>query len=136
MSAKTSSLAFPNMFDVARNTVAVLSDDASIVNRCRLLMMTEPTEMYNDPDFGVGLKKYIWQYNTDNTKAMIKDKIKSQLNKFEPCVKSDMTSFSDGLLFTGDTSDSISSQEYNKLKMTVGLRTIFGDNVEVNVNDN
>ena len=68
--ASTSSLAFPQMFDVARNTVGVIEDNESVVNRSRLLILTEPTELHMNPDFGVGLKRYIWQYNTDNQKAI------------------------------------------------------------------
>lgn len=132
----TSSLAFPNLFDVARNKVAVLSDNQSIINRCRLLMLTEPTEVYNEPEFGVGLKKYLWQYNTDNTKALVRDRITDQIRRYEPCVKTDGISFSDGLLFTENTADGLSAQEFNQLKMTVGLKTKFGDELEVTVDDN
>ena len=56
--ANTSSISFPNMFDVTGNCVSVVEDSQSIVNRTRLLMLTEPTELYMNPDFGVGLKKY------------------------------------------------------------------------------
>lgn len=61
----TNSLSFPNMFDVARNKVGVISDNESIVNRSRLLILTEPTELYHNPDFGVGLKRHLWHYNTE-----------------------------------------------------------------------
>ena len=73
--ANTTSLSFPNLFDVARNQVSVTEDVQSVVNRSRLLILTEPTELYNNPDFGVGLKRHIWQYNNDNQKAIIKDRI-------------------------------------------------------------
>lgn len=121
----TNSLSFPAMFDIVRNKVGVIEDKVSVVNRCRLLMLTEPTELYNSPDFGVGLKRYLWQYNTENTKAIIKDRIIAQLRLHEPSCDADKTSFSDGLLFTGN--DNMSEQEYNELKMTVGIQTIFGD---------
>ena len=52
--AKTTSLAFPNMLNPSSNLVNVLEDDASIVNRTRLLMLTEPTELYGEPNFTVG----------------------------------------------------------------------------------
>lgn len=129
----TTSLSFPTMFDVARNRVGVLEDKVSVVNRCRLLMLTEPTELYNNPDFGVGLKRYLWQYNTENTKAMMKDRIVAQLKLHEPSCVPDKTSFADGLLFTGDD-DSI-AQEFNKLKMTVGVQTVFGDSVNVELDN-
>lgn len=130
--ASTTSLNFPNMFDVSRNKVSVLSDAESIVNRTRLLILTEPTELYMNPEFGVGLKRYLWQYNTENQRAQIGDRIKEQLRLHEPCVDPNGTQLSDGLLFTG-TPDV--AHDHNRLKMTVALSTIFGDNMEVTLDE-
>lgn len=127
----TSSIAFPNMFEVARPRVATYVDSKSIVNRTRLLLLSNPTEMYNDPPFGIGLKRYLFQYNNDNTKALIQDNIKAKLKIYEPKVKAEETSFADGLLFTGNDVDP--TQEYNHLKMTVGLVSIYGDKVSLSV---
>nr|DAJ50857.1 MAG TPA: baseplate wedge subunit [Caudoviricetes sp.] len=133
--ASTTSLSFPTMFDVARNTVSVVEDTKSVVNRTRLLILTEPTELYMNPDFGVGLRRHIWQYNVDNQKAIIKDRIIEQLRKHEPCVKPDETQIADGLLFTGGHDNNDIIQDYNRLKMTVALITVFGDNAEVTLNN-
>lgn len=122
------------MFDVARNRVSVLEDTPSIVNRTRLLILTEPTELYQSPTFGAGLKRYLFQYNTDNQKSIIRDRIAEQLKEHEPCVNSTETTFSDGLLFTG-TRDGDSIHDHNKVKMTVGLSTIFGDTATVSLNN-
>ena len=124
------------MFDVAKNTVAVKEDNASIVNRVRLLMLSDPTELYNDPTFGVGLKKYLWQYNTENTKAIMRDNIVNSLRAREPSVYADSTVFSDGLLVTGSGSDGDSLSEMNQIKMTIGLRTIYADEISVALNSN
>lgn len=128
----TNSLAFPIMFDISRNKVSVIEDKVSVVNRCKLLILTEPTELFNSPNFGVGLRRYLWQYNTENTKAIMKDRIVSQLRLHEPSCDADKTSFADGLLFTGDGSDT-SVQEYDKLKLTVGVQTIFSDIANINL---
>lgn len=133
--ASTTSLSFPTMFDVARNTVSVVEDTKSVVNRTRLLILTEPTELYMNPDFGVGLRRHIWQYNVDNQKAIIKDRIIEQLRKHEPCVKPDETQIADGLLFTGSHDNNDVIQDYNRLKMTVAMITVFGDNAEVTLNN-
>lgn len=133
--ASTNSLNFPNLFDVSRNCVSVATDSQSVVNRTRLLMLTEPTELYNSPDFGVGLRKYLWQYNNSNQKAIITKRIVDQLRLHEPCVDADKTTVTDGLLFTGTDANQI-GQEYNQLKLTVSLVTVFGDTVEVKLNDN
>ena len=133
--SRTTSLNFPNLFDVSRNKVSVIKDNSSVVNRCRLLILTEPTELYNSPTFGVGLKQYLFQYNNENTKAIIRNRITDQLREHEPCVEADETSFADGLLLTGSISDNLAEQDYNELKMTVGLHTIFGDTLTIDIND-
>lgn len=127
----TNSFAFPKMLDVTRNRVATYEGNRSIVNRTKLLILTNPTELYNSPTFGVGLKRYLWQYNTSNTKAIIHDRIKEQLREHEPYVDADMTSFSDGLVFTGDATAEFDPADYNRLKMTVGLSTIYKDELNV-----
>lgn len=53
---KTSSIAWPKMFDISRNKLAVYEDNRSVVNRTKLLMLSDPTELYMEPNFGVGLK--------------------------------------------------------------------------------
>lgn len=122
----TSSIAWPNLFDVARNRVGVLTDSASVTNRTKLLMLTNPTELYNEPTFGVGLSKYLFKYNTENTYAMIQDKIREQLLWFEPCSVPEQTQFGDGLLYT-EPNGSRTAVEYNTLKFTCGVQTTFGD---------
>lgn len=132
--AHTTSLSYPNLFDVARNTVAVKEDNDAIVNRTRLLMLTDPTELYNSPTFGVGLKRYLWQYNTANTKAIIEDRIKEQLAEHEPYVDAEMTSFADGLLFSESNNDVPSLlSDMQQLKMTVGLQTIYEEELNVQI---
>lgn len=133
--ANTASIPWPNLFDVARNKLAIIENNASIVNRTKLLILTEPTELYNNPNFGVGLKRHLWQYNNENQKEIIKDRIVQQLKLHEPCVVPDETQFSDGLLFSGTNDPINSAQDYNRLKMTVALKSIYGDTAEININD-
>lgn len=133
--ASTTSFSFPFLFDVARNRVSIAEDTQSIVNRTRLLILTEPTELYMNPDFGVGLKRHIWQYNNENQKAIIQERIIQQLRKHEPCVKADETTIADGLLFTGSNDNNQITQDFNRLKMTVALTTVFGDSTEVKLNN-
>lgn len=130
----TNSLAFPVMFNTVNNGVAVLEGNNSIVNRTRLLFLTEPTELYNSPTFGVGLKRYLFQYNNENTKAMMKDRMVDQLRLFEPCCDAAATEFADGLLFSG-SNDTITSQPFNRLEMTAALKTIYGDTAKVDITD-
>ena len=129
----TTSLTFPNLFDVARNRVAISEDRAAIVNRVKLLLLTEPTELYNNPTYGVGLKKYMFQYNNDNTLALIKDRIITQLRIWEPCIDADKTVIERGNLFTGDSA--AAEQDYNHLKLTIMMITIYGEEITIDLNN-
>lgn len=131
---KTNSIPMPNMFNVAQNQVAVITDENSIVNRSRLLILTEPTEIYNEPNQGVGLKRHLFHYNNENERAIIRDRIIEQLRLHEPQCVPDNTQFSDGLLFTG-TPDEV-TQEYNRLDMTVAIQTVFGTSVNLTLDIN
>lgn len=133
--AQTSSIAFPNMIDPVRNTVNTYEDNQSVVNRSRLLLLTEPTELYNEPTFGAGLRRFIWQYNNANNKARIKDKIIEQLDTFEPCVDATKTTFADGLLFTEGALDVNDYSNMNNVKMTVALKTKFGADLSIDFSD-
>lgn len=132
--AYTNSWAWPNIFNVSQNQVNIVEDNKSIVSRTRLLILSEPTSLFNSPDFGVGLKRHLWQYNTENQKAIIKDRIVAQLKLNEPSVFPEKTQYANGLLFTGSPSDDI-NQDYNQLKMTVAVVTNYNETLEVTVED-
>ena len=129
--ANTTSLAFPRMFDVAQNKVSVLTDSISIVNRTRLLMLTDPTALYNEPEQGVGLRRYIGRYNTENVRAEVRDRIVEQLRAYEPCVVPDKTEWADGLIFTGQPDDI--HIKPHKLEMTVALKTIYDSTASLDI---
>lgn len=133
--ALTTSLAFPNMFNISNNSVSVYEDLQSVTNRTKLLLLTSPTELYNSNNFGVGLKKYIWQYNSVNTKAIIQKDIQDQLALHEPCVMAEKTIFSDGLKYTADPVTGQSTVvPGNELDLTVAVTTIFGSQASVELN--
>lgn len=127
--AETTSLAFPNMFNIATNQVSVIEDTTSVANRTRLLILTEPTELYNNPDFGVGLKRHLWKYNNDAERGLVKDRITQQLRLHEPSVYPEKTKYSDGLLFSEAT-----TPEHNTMALTVSLQTVFKNEVSVELN--
>lgn len=130
--ANTTSWAFPVIFDISQNRVATLEDRPSIVNRTRLLMLTDPTSLYNEPNQGVGLRRFLGQYNTENKKQEIRDITVEQLRIHEPCVVPDETQWASGLLFTGQAGDP--AIKANTLEMTLSLRTIFDSIVQVDLN--
>lgn len=128
--AETSSLAFPNMFNIANNQVSVLENTTSVANRTRLLILSEPTELYNNPDFGVGLKRHLWKYNTEAERGLVKDRITDQLRLHEPSVYPEKTQYSDGLLFS-ETAVQNAALASNSLELTVALQTVFKEEAKV-----
>lgn len=132
--AETTSLSFPNMFNLTSNQVAIDEDLKSVTNRTRLLILTEPTELYNNPDFGVGLKRHLFKYNTENERGLMRDRIVEQLRLHEPDVVPEKTNFTDGLLFTGDPNALDSSTDGNEVNMTVAMQTTFSKEISLDLN--
>ena len=124
-SFKTSSLSWPHMFNVVQNTVSVFTDANAVSSRSKLLILTEPTEIYNEPNQGVGLRKHMFKYNNENERAIIRDQIVDQLRLHEPQCVPEHTKFVDGLIYSGSTSKE-SMVHVNKLEMTVTIETVFG----------
>lgn len=133
--SKTNSIKFPNLIDVASNRVGLYTDNESIINRTRLLFLSDPTSLYNNPDFGLGFRRYQFQYNNPNLVAIIQDNMVDQLKLNEPCVDADQTSFAPGLIFSEDDPNSYVA-DFNTLKMTVGLKTIYNEELEVELHGN
>lgn len=131
--AHTTSLAFPNLFNVTQNRLVVAEDNTSIVNRVKLLILTEPTELYNNLSYGVGLKRYLFQYNSENVLALIKDKIVEQLKLWEPSIDAEKTVITSGLIYSGSENPNIS--DINHLKFTVMLVNKFGQKIELNIDN-
>ena len=118
------SWAWPNMFDVARSKISLYSDAQSIVNRVKLLLLTDPTELYMVPNFGVGLKKFMFRYKGDNTAAMVKDALIEQLRLWEPSVIPEDTVVSQGLEYS--RSGTVSSNTPDTFELTITLKTRYG----------
>lgn len=129
----TTSIGYPNLFDVSRNRVATMQDNASVANRVKLLLMTDPTELYMNPQYGVGLKRFLFQYNNDNVVAQIKDRLIDQLRLWEPCVDADKTSVVRGLVYSGESPYEAAS-DANHLKLTITIYTVFGTELNISVN--
>lgn len=132
-----SSWSWPNMFDVSRSKINLYLDTRSITNRVKLLLLTDPTELYMNPKFGVGLRKYMFGYNNDNVIALIRDELVEQLRLWEPGVIPEQTQVVRGLKYTRDPSDPESVQEQmNKLNLTVTLVTTYMQTVSFGITEN
>lgn len=53
----------------------------------KMLILTIPGERMMDPDFGVGLKRFLFEMNGPETQGTLRSKINQQLSKYMPFVK-------------------------------------------------
>lgn len=128
------SIAWPNMFDVAKSKVTIYSNEKSITNRVKLLLLTEPTELYMEPHFGVGLRKYVFKYNNDNVIALIQDELIEQLRLWEPSVIPEDTIVERQDTFPEDYNNLESvPARMNNLNLKITLHTIFEQTVSFNI---
>ena len=79
------SIKFPNMFQ-SNSTNIVRNLDATKQNTL-LLLHSEKGELFDDPYFGIRLKRYIYDQNSYILKDIIIDEIYTQIALFLPQVK-------------------------------------------------
>jgi phage baseplate assembly protein W len=53
----------------------------------KMLLLTSPGERMMEPDYGVGLRRFLFQQNTFDTRDLIGTKIRKQLAKYMPYVR-------------------------------------------------
>ena len=72
----------------------------------------------------------MWQYNNSNTAAIVKQRIIDQITKYEPQVDPQSITFVDHTESNGVRSV---QQDSNTLHLTILMKTVFGDEIEVEV---
>lgn len=128
------SIAWPNIFDVSRSKVSLYSNEKSLTNRIKLLLLTEPTELYMEPNFGVGLRKHMFKYNNDNVIAIIQDDLIEQLRLWEPGVIAEDTKVERGPKYSWDpTNPEAVSKRMNVLDLKITVHTIYEQYLELNI---
>jgi phage baseplate assembly protein W len=61
-----------------------------------MLVLTNPGERVMIPNFGVGIRRYLFEFPTKNLKNEISSKIKEQVKFFMPFLDIEEISFKDG----------------------------------------
>ena len=52
-----------------------------------MILLTAPGERIMEPDFGVGLRNYLFQNNTKQTQQIINSKVREQVSLYMPFVE-------------------------------------------------
>jgi len=58
-----------------------------IVQNLKMLVLTNPGERIMEPDFGVGLKRFLFEQNIEETHGAINVRIKRQTEKYIPSIE-------------------------------------------------
>ena len=61
----------------------------AIQQNIKMLLLTVPGERVMDPDFGVGLKTFLFEFNDVGTYSAIRSRINEQISKYMPFVEID-----------------------------------------------
>ena len=61
----------------------------NIRENIQLILLTEPQERLMLPEFGGGLKRFVFQANTTATHRLIEETIRQSLGRFEPRIRLD-----------------------------------------------
>lgn len=56
------------------------------VQNVKMVLYTEPGERIWDLDFGVGVKRYLFEQNTQYTREQLRQRISNQINKYLPYI--------------------------------------------------
>jgi len=75
---------------------ALIKDYVSLVKQnLKMLILTSPGERIMMPEFGVGLRGYLFEQLTDLTKGDIDSKIRDQVSRYLSYLEIDLITFSD-----------------------------------------
>ena len=80
------SVALPLRRDTSDGFVMIKNFPKLIRQNLKMLILTNPGERIMEPDFGVGLRTYLFQNFNEGTYAEIETKIKQQVAKYLPVV--------------------------------------------------
>ena len=58
-----------------------------ILQNMKMIVLTSPGERIMDPFFGVGVRRYLFDQNTEATHLKIKTRIKKQIGEYMPFVQ-------------------------------------------------
>lgn len=114
------SIAFPNMF-TRTSTNFVTGKEATFQN-LKYLILSEKGELFGDPFYGVGLKKYLFDQNDTIIKDLVLDDMYTAIATFMPQLRINRN---DLKLRTGDKGEIfVDIRAINQLDFTTDLYSI------------
>ena len=114
------SIAFPNMF--TRTSTNFVTDKEATFQNLKYLILSEKGELFGDPFYGVGLKKYLFDQNDTIIKDLVLDDMYTAIATFMPQLRINRN---DLKLRTGDKGEIfVDIIAINQLDFTTDLYSI------------
>ena len=114
------SIAFPNMF--TRTSTNFVTDKEATFQNLKYLILSEKGELFGDPFYGVGLKKYLFDQNDTIIKDLVLDDMYTAIATFMPQLRINRN---DLKLRTGDKGEIfVDIRTINQLDFTTDLYSI------------
>ena len=114
------SIAFPNMF--TRTSTNFVTDKEATFQNLKYLILSEKGELFGDPFYGVGLKKYLFDQNDTIIKDLVLDDMYTAIATFMPQLRINRN---DLKLRTGDKGEIfVDIRAINQLDFTTDLYSV------------
>ena len=114
------SIAFPNMF--TRTSTNFVTDKEATYQNLKYLILSEKGELFGDPFYGVGLKKFLFDQNDTIIKDLVLDDMYTAIATFMPQLRINRN---DLKLRTGDKGEIfVDIRAINQLDFTTDLYSI------------
>ena len=114
------SIAFPNMF--TRTSTNFVTDKEATFQNLKYLILSEKGELFGDPFYGVGLKKYLFDQNDTIIRDLVLDDMYTAIATFMPQLRINRN---DLKLRTGDKGEIfVDIRAVNQLDFTTDLYSI------------
>ncbi len=114
------SIEFPNMF--TRTSTNFVTDKEATFQNLKYLILSEKGELFGDPFYGVGLKKYLFDQNDTIIKDLVLDDMYTAIATFMPQLRINRN---DLKLRTGDKGEIfVDIRAVNQLDFTTDLYSI------------
>ena len=114
------SIAFPNMF--TRTSTNFVTDKEATFHNLKYLILSEKGELFGDPFYGVGLKKYLFDQNDTIIKDLVLYDMYTAIATFMPQLRINRN---DLKLRTGDKGEIfVDIRAINQLDFTTDLYSI------------
>ena len=101
------SIAFPDIFSTSK--LHLVSDINAVKNNLKLVLLSNKTELFGDPDYGCNLKRFLYEPNNSVIYDLIRQEIYDAILIYVPQIRTSR----DSIELTSDGTDLYATIKYN-----------------------